>query len=200
MQARGSSRCASCFLRRVRRCASTFAESPQETPANFPAQAVILSLLQNAPLSAQSVGTDSPIGRFSCLEIHQPPRRGSSVSSSTQIVELMRNAVPEQCSVYDAARVLGISSEEVLELCVAGTLDAHQVRGRYWLIDEDSLAEFIRANPPSQPEDAPCPPLCCEAHWSRRARIVPEFRVGLCRRCFSGMSLPVKGDTDPDHW
>jgi hypothetical protein len=116
----------------------------------------------------------------------------SSANASAPIAEPMRSAVPEQCCVYDAARALGMDAEEVVELCVAGTLNAHQVRSKYWLIDEDSLAEFLRANPPSQPEQTPVPSGSCSAHWERRGKIVPEFRLGLCFPCYSGRPLPVK--------
>jgi hypothetical protein len=108
--------------------------------------------------------------------------------------ELTRNIVPEQCSAGEAARILGISSEEVDELCVTGTLDAHLVDGRFWVIEEDSLTRYLAANPPSQPKDAPCPDGSCTAHWERRGAVVPEFRAGLCLRCYSGGALPMKLD------
>jgi excisionase family DNA binding protein len=40
----------------------------------------------------------------------------------------------------------------------------------------------------------PCPAGFCESHWSRRRRLVPEFRANLCRSCFSGRPLRAKAD------
>lgn len=45
------------------------------------------------------------------------------------------------------------------------------------------------ATRPGSPES--CPSNACSAHWERLGQIVPMFRAGLCRACFSG-SLPVK--------
>ncbi len=113
-----------------------------------------------------------------------------------------REAQPEKqqherlVTVGHAARTLGISAGEVVELCEAGTLWAQLARNRFWLIDEDSLARWREANPAKQPMQSPCPTGCCSAHWERRGQVVPEFRANLCRRCYSGRSLPVKSEAD----
>jgi len=99
-------------------------------------------------------------------------------------------------SIGDAARKLGISFGEVVEFCEAGTLRAQRTRNRFWLIDEQSLTQWREANPERQPRESPCPRASCEAHWSRRGQLVPAFRAGLCRRCYSGRPLPMKADVD----
>lgn len=90
-----------------------------------------------------------------------------------------------------AARTLGIPSEEVAELCEAGALQAKRTRNGFWLIDQHSLARWHEANPERQPKETPCPRGACEAHWERRGQVVPEFLAGLCRKCYSGRSLPM---------
>ncbi len=100
-----------------------------------------------------------------------------------------------QLTVGAVARALSISFEEVEELCEVGTLQARRTRSGFWLIDEHSLIRWREANPATQPVqsvESPCPPGACEAHWLRRGQVIPEFRAGLCRRCFSGRLLPTK--------
>jgi len=93
----------------------------------------------------------------------------------------------------------------------AGTLRAQRSRSGYWIIDAASVIRWREANSNASEavgefesadeqravptiELAPCPRGACEAHWARRGRIVPEYRVNLCRRCFLGHPLPPKAE------
>jgi len=95
-------------------------------------------------------------------------------------------------SVGDAARLLGVSFDEVIELCEAGALQGQRTKNGFWLIDRHSLARWREAKPANQAMQSLCPPGMCEGHWERRGDLVPEFRAGLCQRCFSGRDLPMR--------
>ncbi len=114
-------------------------------------------------------------------------------------------------NIGGAAHALGISCDEVVALCKAGKLRAQLMRGRFWLIDEVFLNRWHEANQnvgaaarelkgasaaATLASRAPCPSDACSAHWERCGRIVSEFRVNLCRACYSGRPLPVKPDVD----
>jgi hypothetical protein len=110
-----------------------------------------------------------------------------------------------------AVHLLGIMPHEVVRLCKTGVLRARR-NGKYgrWRLDKVFLVRWHDANPnygaadrePNEEEEqhaltrlaaqAPCPSGACEAHWERRGRVVPAFRVRLCRRCYSGRPLLVK--------
>lgn len=115
-----------------------------------------------------------------------------------------------EVNVGSAAQLLELEPEEVLRLCKAGTLLARRNSHGSWRIDEAFLIRWREENPNSgaagcesneeQEEEeqralarlaarAPVPAGACEGHWERRGEIVPAFRVGLCRRCFSGRPL-----------
>jgi hypothetical protein len=122
-----------------------------------------------------------------------------------------------QVNIAFAAHFLRTSPEDVLELCKAGMLLARRNR-HGWRIDEASLIHWREAHTntgaarcesnegeeqcalqapvvqPSEAAQAPCPTGSCSAHWERRGRIVPAFRVSLCRRCLLGRPLSVKED------
>ena len=111
-----------------------------------------------------------------------------------------------------AAHFLGISPERVEILCKTGALRAERNRRGFWKIDEAFLIQWHEANPNARAADcdsneeeeqraltrlaarAPVPAGACGGHWERRGEVVPAFRVGLCRRCYSGRALPVKED------
>jgi len=110
-------------------------------------------------------------------------------------------------SVGFAAHFLGTSAEDVKRLCKVGTLRARRNRHGLWTIDESFLTRWREANPntdcgSSDGEEqralarlaaqAPCPSGACEGHWERRGKVVPAFRAGLCRRCYSGRALPLR--------
>jgi hypothetical protein len=124
-----------------------------------------------------------------------------------------------EVNIAFAAHFLGISPEEVIQLCKAGMLLARRNRHGSWKIDEVFLTRWREshtntgaarcesneredqsalASPAGLPELAvrpsSCPPGGCGAHWVRRARFVPEFRLGLCRACFRGRPLSAKED------
>lgn len=129
-----------------------------------------------------------------------------------------RPSVEEQpdgeVNVGFAAHLLGIDSEEVVRLCKTGALRARCNRHGTWRIDEAFLVRWHKANPnygdafresidpeewsavlvisPELAESAECPKDSCAAHWVRRRRVVPTFRLDLCRRCFLGHPLPPK--------
>src|SRR5260370_30921276 len=68
-------------------------------------------------------------------------------------------------NVGDAAPALGIASDEVEELCEAGALRGHRMRGKFWLVDERSLADWRGPNPAKQPDESPCPAAPCATHF-----------------------------------
>lgn len=110
-----------------------------------------------------------------------------------------------------AADLLGVGPDNVILLCKAGSLRARRNRHGTWWIDEGFLIQWHEANPntgaagcesgdgeerpafpPSNQPCPSCPPGACESHWERRGRFVAAFRVGLCRRCYSGRALPLE--------
>jgi hypothetical protein len=111
-----------------------------------------------------------------------------------------------------AVCILGVSIDEVISLCQAGTLDATPTRGGFWLIRECSLfqrcdavqnargavrvvkreAELTAVPSPAPPPKLAAPAGACEAHFSRRGRVVVAYKMSLCWRCFSGRALSVK--------
>ena len=112
-----------------------------------------------------------------------------------------------------AAKFLGVSPAEVDRLCQAGTLGAQRSRRGFWIIDAASIVQWREGNPNASAsvgesesageqravppiELSPCPRGACEAHWQRRRRIVPAFRLDLCRRCFLGHPLPPKAEEE----
>lgn len=106
-----------------------------------------------------------------------------------------------------AAALLGIESDEVIRLCKTGALRARCNGHGTWRIDKAFLIRW-HANTGAAGGESnegekkralarlaarpPCPSGACEGHWERRGQVVPVFRAGLCRRCYSGRSLPVK--------
>ena len=112
-----------------------------------------------------------------------------------------------------AVHLLGIEPREVVRLCKTGALHARCNRHGTWRIDEAFLLRWHEANPnygaavgeSSDNEErgvvptvqlAPVPSGACEAHWQRRKRVVPAFRLDLCRRCFLGHPLPPKAEEE----
>jgi hypothetical protein len=148
------------------------------------------------------------------------------VSSSVPIAKAQSQESPvgeQPCgevNVAFAVHFLGTSPEAVIGLCKTGELLARRNKHGTWRLDEAFLVRWREANPnagaasceaseseeqralptpgapSSQRVPLPCPPGVCEGHWERRGRVVPEFRAGLCRRCFSGRPLPVRPDGD----
>lgn len=138
-----------------------------------------------------------PSGNSECLEA-PPTREESALSSDAPIAsenvsesQTGEHQPEKLVNIGTAARTLGISAEEVMELCEAGALKAQRTRNRFWLIDEQSLLRWREANPEIQSKETPCPHGACEGHWSRRGQIVPAFRADLCLRCYSGRPLPM---------
>ncbi len=58
------------------------------------------------------------------------------------------------------------------------------------------LEPASRSLPPAQGQ---CPSNSCEAHWSRRSKVVREYRagLGLCRACFLGRPLSTNPISAP---
>lgn len=111
----------------------------------------------------------------------------------------------EEVPIYVAADLLGIAAEEIVRLCETGALHARRHRGG-WRIDRTFLIQWRAANPNyyapasgcESAQSLPCPVGACEAHWERRGRTVPAFRVDLCLSCYSGRPLPVSPPDDGD--
>ncbi len=180
-------------------------------------QSDILTPFKNAPLSERPASTDSPLVRSKCLDLHQPSPKDSPVSYSAQIgmeepkaSQLAEQPPREMVNVGAAAKCLGVSPAEVDRLCQAGALRAQRSRsGLHWIIEAASIIQWREANPNASAsagelesaeeqravptiELAPCPRGACAAHWERRRRVMPEYRLNLCRRCFLGHPLPPK--------
>jgi len=136
--------------------------------------------------------------------------RIETAESKSQLAELRPSGT---MNVGYAANVLGISPGDVDRFCKAGTLRAQRSRSGYWMIDASSVVQLREANPNANADGreldtaeeqravpmielAPCPRGACEAHWSRRGKIIPAFRLDLCRRCFFGHPLPPKAEEE----
>lgn len=121
-----------------------------------------------------------------------------------------------EISVNTAARVAGCSQDSMLRLIEEGAVAAWRISPRgWWKVNAESVLRYLSsldgksgsvhgtniaralpppAAPPKVAAQAACLVGLCSAHWERRGRIVPEFRAGLCKRCFSGRPLRTKAD------
>jgi excisionase family DNA binding protein len=130
------------------------------------------------------------------------------VSSLASIAKTEQSA---EISVSMAARIAGCSNDTVLRWIEEGAIEARRISPRgWWKLERKSLTRYLDrqagkaeqpalptpAAPPGSVERAPRPAGACEAHWSRRGRIVPALRAGLCRGCFSGRPLPVTANVE----
>jgi hypothetical protein len=142
----------------------------------------------------------------------QPPALDSSESRSEKKRKVWFT------SLAGAAAILGISPKGVVELCQAGRLPAEFRKSKNWIFDEAVLVSWRESNrdiladgyggngqaeqlssvqtaskaAPYRPVPKRCPDGACSAHWERRGRIVPSFKLDLCAKCFSGRPLTMK--------